>query len=364
MTGRSRGQDLAENIISKKMDFRYSRIYMMVISAIILGGIFSLRTGSVDIDPGRIIKILLHRLPFIGPGIPVSWSKSEEAIILQLRLPRIALSFLVGAELSAAGVIYQGIFRNPMADPYVIGASAGASLGATLAIMFFSGLRIIGVGSVPFFAFLGAFATIFIVYSIAGVGGRTYSFTLLLSGIAVSSFISALVSFFMYFSDQKLHQIYFWLLGSFSSQGWSEVLLNLPYGIAGLALGALNLRALNILQLGEDTAFFTGVDTEHLKKISLTSAALLTASAVAVSGVIGFVGLIIPHVSRITIGPDHRRLFWFSALVGGLYLMLADTLSRVVIAPTELPVGILTALFGGPFFLYLLLKKKNRDYRL
>lgn len=340
------------------------RIYTFVAIGIVIGGILALGMGPVSIAPGNVFKILFNRLPFLGVKFSQNWTVTDESIVLQLRFPRIILTFLVGAELSAAGVIYQGVFRNPMADPYIIGASAGASLGAALGILLFPGIKFLGIDSIPFFAFMGAAGTILLVYSLASVGGRTYSFTLLLSGVAVSSFISALVSFFMYFSDEKLHQIYFWLLGSFSSQGWNEVHLNLPYAIAGFILAYLNLRSLNILQLGEETAFFTGVDTERVKKTALAAASLLTASAVAVSGVIGFVGLIIPHITRVIIGPDYRQLFPLSALVGGLYLMLADTLSRVIIAPTELPVGILTALFGGPFFIYLLFQKKNKDYRI
>lgn len=339
-------------------------VFIFVAAVTVLGAIFALGIGTVNIPPSKVFKIIASRLPFLAGNISKNWTFTDETIILQLRLPRILLAFLVGAELSAAGVIYQGVFRNPMADPYIIGASSGASLGASLGILFFSSMKILGIGSIPFFAFVGAAGTIFLVYSLASVGGRTYSFTLLLSGVAVSSFISAIVSFFMYFSNEKLHQIYFWLMGSFSSQGWSEVYLNFPYGIIGFALAYWNLRELNILQLGEETAFFTGVDTERVKKTALASASLLTASAVAVSGVIGFVGLIIPHITRVVIGPDYRYLFPLSALVGGMYLMLADTLSRVIIAPTELPVGILTALFGGPFFIYLLFQKKNKDYRI
>lgn len=341
----------------------YAR-YACIIAAIIISGIFALSIGTVNVATDKVFKIVLSRLPVLKDFIIKNWTATDETIILQLRFPRIILSFLVGAELSAAGTIYQGVFRNPMADPYIIGSSAGASLGASLGILFFPAMKIFGIGSVPFFAFIGAAGTIFLVYSLASVGGRTYSFTLLLSGVAVSSFISALVSFFMYFSDERLHQIYFWLMGSFSSQGWNEVYLNLPYGVTGFVFAYWNLREINILQLGEETAFFTGVDTERVKRMSLTAASLLTASAVAVSGVIGFVGLIIPHITRAIIGPDYRQLFSVSALVGGLYLMLADTISRVIIAPTELPVGILTALFGGPFFIYLLFQKKNKDYKI
>ncbi len=343
---------------------KYYRAYIFVVVGIAIGGILALGVGSVSISPEKVFKILFNRAFFFSENVVKNWTTTDESIILQLRFPRIILAFLVGAELSAAGVIYQGVFRNPMADPYIIGASAGASLGASLGILFFPSVIFLGINSVPFFAFIGAAGTILIVYGLASIGGRTYSFTLLLSGVAVSSFISALVSFFMYFSDEKLHHIYFWLLGSFTSQGWNEVYLNLPYGIAGFILAYWNLRSLNILQLGEETAFFTGVDTERVKKATLAAATLLTASAVAVSGVIGFVGLIIPHITRVIIGPDYRQLFPLSALVGGLYLMMADTLSRVIIAPTELPVGILTALFGGPFFIYLLFQKKNKDYRL
>ncbi|KXG75394.1 Hemin transport system permease protein HmuU [Fervidicola ferrireducens] len=343
---------------------RVVKIYLLLLALTLVGSFFSLGVGAVSVPPSEILKIILSRIPVLQNKLAPMWSQSHEVIILKLRLPRIILTFLVGAELSAAGVIYQGIFRNPLADPYIIGASSGASLGAALAILLFSGVSIMGLGPIPLFAFLGSLMTVIIVYMVAGIAGRTNSNTLLLSGIAVSSFISALVSFLMYFSDQKLHQIYFWLLGSFSSQGWKEVYMNLPYGAIGFLVGICNLRALNIFQLGENTAFFTGVDIELLKKISLAAASLLTASAVSVSGVIGFVGLIIPHVMRMVVGPDHRKLYPMSALAGGLYLMLADTVSRIVIAPTELPVGILTALFGGPFFLYLLLRKSKKDFRL
>lgn len=329
-----------------------------IIAILILGGfIFALGIGTVKIPSNKIIKILLSKTPLLPKQIQY-WSETEETIILNIRLPRIILSFLVGAELSAAGVLYQGIFRNPMADPYIIGASSGASLGAAAAIMLFSHVQILGIASIPFFAFLGSFFTIFIVYSISTLGGQSDTSMLLLSGVAISSFISAITSFLMYFSGDKLHNIYFWLLGSFSYQGWKEVVLNIPYTIIGIALGTWTLRPLNIMQLGENTAFFTGVDIQQLKKITLLSASLLTASAVAVSGVIGFVGLIIPHISRLIIGADHQRLFPFSAAVGGLYLLLADTLARTIIQPIELPVGILTAFFGAPFFIYLLYKKK------
>lgn len=341
---------------------RLNRIYLALIFCILIVCIFSLGLGSVRIKPLKIIKMFLYKLPGVNSKITRDWSATQEAIIFQLRLPRIILSFLVGAELSMAGVLYQGVFRNPMADPYIIGASAGASLGATIAIAFFSQIKIWDISPITTFAFIGSILTVFIVYNISSIKGRTYSFTLLLSGVAISSFISALVSFLIYLSNQKLHQIYFWLLGSFSSQGWEEVLLNLPYGIIGFILGILTLRSLNIMQLGENTAFFSGVDTEALKKLSLTSASLLTASAVAVSGIIGFVGLIIPHITRLIVGPDNRKNFFVSAMVGGLYLTIVDTISRIIIQPTELPVGILTAIFGGPFFLRLLFKKK-KEYR-
>ena len=348
-------------------NFRKSKdhkVYSLVTIGIVMGLIISLGIGSVYVPPKEIAKMLLSKIPLLGSKITNDWSSTNEAIVLQLRLPRVILAFLVGAQLSAAGVIYQGVFRNPMADPYIIGASAGASLGAALGILFFPTTKIFGIGSTPVFAFIGSAGTVFLVYSLASIGGRTYSSTLLLSGVAVSSFLSAIVSFFMYFSDGKLHHIYFWLVGSFASQGWNEIYINFPYAIIGFLMAYWYLRYLNILQLGEETAFFTGVDTERLKKVTLSAAALLTASAVAVSGVIGFVGLIIPHITRMIIGPDHRQLFPLSTLIGGLYLMMADTVSRVIIAPTELPVGVLTALFGGPFFIYLLFQKKNKDYRL
>ncbi|MGB9839403.1 FecCD family ABC transporter permease [Thermovenabulum sp.] len=340
----------------RKISKKY--IYFLLLLLIFLGSVISISMGAFYIPEKKIPLILLS----LFTKREYNFTFAEKVIILNFRLPRIILSFLVGAELSCAGVIYQGMFRNPLTDPYVIGASSGASLGASLAILYFQGMNFLGMNATPFFSFLGALFAVFLVWSIARIGGKTLSFSILLSGIAVSSFLSAIVSFLMYASGEKLKNIYFWHLGSFSYQGWKEVIINLPYGITGFLAGFFILRGLNVLQLGEETAFFTGVDVELLKKLCLISASLLTASAVAFCGIIGFVGLIIPHISRLIIGPDHRNLYVFSALFGGLYLMVMDTLSRVIIAPSEMPVGIITALVGGPFFLYLLIKNKKIDF--
>jgi len=340
----------------RKISKRFA--YGILIFLILLGSIISISIGAFYIPPKKILLIIFS---FVTGKEYDFITFAEKAIIINFRLPRIILSFLVGAELSCAGVIYQGMFRNPLTDPYVIGASSGASLGASIAILYFQGVSFLGMSATPFFSFLGALLAVFLVWSIAQINGKALSYSILLSGIAVSSFLSAIVSFLMYASGDKLKNIYFWHLGSFSYQGWKEVIINIPYGFSGFIVGFFILRGLNVLQLGEETAFFTGVDVELLKKLCLIGASLLTAAAVAFCGIIGFVGLIIPHISRLIIGPDHRKLYVFSSLFGGFYLMMMDTAARTILAPSEIPVGIITALVGGPFFLYLLITHKKVD---
>jgi iron complex transport system permease protein len=321
--------------------------------------IFTNSIGSVPIDGEKVFKILISKLPIVGNAIANTWKPTHETIILMIRMPRNLLAVLVGASLSVAGAIYQGIFKNPMAGPYIIGASSGASLGAALAIVFSLNLTFLGVGAVSLMAFFTSLFTVFLVYNMARVGQRVPVLILLLSGIAVSAFLSAVVSLLIYFSGNKLGHVVFWMMGSLASRGWNYVVSSSMYFAVGMAVAFVYSKDLNILLLGEDTAAHLGIDVERVKRILLAAASILTAAAVASAGLIGFVGLIIPHVVRLIIGPDNRWLLPASALTGGVFLLLADTLARVVISPTELPVGIVTALFGGPFFIYLLKKKKS-----
>lgn len=313
--------------------------------------------GPAQISPLIVLKMLINRVPLVNSSITPSWSTVEDTIIFQIRLPRIILGLLVGAALGVAGATMQGLFKNPMADPFIIGISAGAALGAMSAIVF--GLTLLGMYTIPLMAFLGAVTTVFVVYNIASVGGKLPVGTLLLAGIAMSTFLSAIGSFLMYISGESLHQIVFWLMGGLWGRGWDYVRMAFPWICLGIIIIYIFARDLNIMLLGEEPAQHLGIEVETLKKVMMTSAALITAVAVSVSGIIGFVGLIIPHIMRILVGPDHRILFPTSALVGGVFLVWADTLARTIIAPTEIPVGIITAFFGAPFFIYLLRKRKR-----
>ena len=311
--------------------------------------------GPVNIPPVTVAKIMLGKLPLADNVISPTWSHIEESIIIQIRLPRIILGMLVGSALAVAGAAMQGMFKNPMADPYVIGISSGAALGATLAVV----LGIGGMFSVPILAFAGAVFSAFLVYNIAKTDTGMQVETLLLSGIAVAIFFSSLTSFLMYVAGENLHQIVFWIMGGLWARGWSHVMV----AVVPISLGIIGIyafaRDLNVMQLGEESALTMGIEIELVKKILLALSALIAGVAVSVSGIIGFVGLIIPHIARIIVGPDHRILIPTSALAGAIFLIFADSVARTVISPAELPVGIITAFFGAPFFIYLLRKRKR-----
>ncbi|ABN07543.1 transport system permease protein [Methanocorpusculum labreanum Z] len=275
-------------------------------------------------------------------------SEMIRKLIFEVRLPRVIGALLVGGGLAAAGCVMQGLFRNPMADPYIIGTSTGGALGAACAIVFLGGLLM------PLFAFIGAAASTITVYLISQRNGRMAVETLLLSGIAVSLFLSAMLSFIMYLSGNSLHQIMFWMMGGFWNMYWDDVGLALLIPAAAVILYLFS-RDLNVMALGEEEAIHLGVNTERTKKILLMVATFITAIAVSISGCIGFIGLIIPHIMRIFTGPDHRILLPASVLAGAILLMWADTFARTL--PVEIPVGIVTAFLGAPFFIYLLRRR-------
>jgi iron complex transport system permease protein len=342
--------------------FAWWKISTVLLFLAVLGTIiFSTAIGPVKIPFSHVFQVIVRELPYLGglvKGSPPS--DVERIIVLHARLPRVLGAGLVGAALAVAGVVLQGLLRNPMADPFVIGISSGAGLGAALAIGFGMGTTVLGVlYAVPITAFLGALVTVFAVYNIAKTGTRIPMLTLLLAGIAVSSFLSAIISFVMITAGESLHALIFWLLGGFSTTNWNHLKIAFPPIVFGILIIYIFARDLNIMLLGEEQAQQLGVEAEKLKKIMLVFASLITATAVSFSGIIGFVGLIIPHITRILVGADHRFLIPASALTGMIVLILSDTAARTVIQPTELPVGVITALFGGPFFLYLLRKRKT-----
>lgn len=333
----------------------------VLLALLILSAVLALGTGSVRFDAGEVIRTL-------SAGLRGNFRNAEmsprETIILNIRLPRVVLSALAGASLAASGAVYQAIFRNPMADPYVMGGSAGASLGATCAFMLPIHIKFLSLGSVPLLAFSGSLLAVVLVYNLAKVGDRTPILNLILAGMIVSSILSAMVSLLMLVvPSHVLHGQLFWLMGGFSGRGWSHVLIALPYSAVGFAIVLVCSRELNALLLGEEPAMHLGVEVEKASKLLIMAASLLTASAVSIGGIIGFIGLVIPHLVRMLLGPDNRRLLPASILFGAAVMMAADAAARLLLAPRELPVGIITALFGGPFFIYLLRQYKTKSWQ-
>lgn len=334
-----------------------------MILTLLLAGVMgvSVSLGAVTISLSKSWSILGHRfLGFSGPG---KWTASDSSIILDLRLPRILSGALVGSALAMAGSVLQALLRNPLADPFVLGISSGAAVGAVLAILFGLGATFLGAYAVPGSAFGGALFTLFLVYFIARVEGRAPTNTMLLAGVIVSSFFSAVIMFLISAtSDEQIYNVTFWLMGNLeymASQSLGIIFLFLMVG-GGILLALA--RDFNLLALGEEPASELGVDVERVKKTAFIFASLITGAVVSVSGLIGFVGLIVPHVVRMIWGPDHRFLLPASALVGAMLMVVADTLARTVMAPTEIPVGVVTAMGGAPFFVYLLRKKGHAVY--
>ena len=284
---------------------------------------------------------------------------TEQAIIQSIRLPRIFLAFIVGAGLGISGGIMQGLFRNSMADPGIIGVSSGGAAGAVLAIA--TGLSTVSTFFLPLFAFIGSAVSMAVVFLIASTGGRFSMTTLLLGGIAVSSFLGALTTAAIILTNDlnMQRQIIFWIAGGFDTARWESVQISAPIIVTGSVIAIFVARDLNLLLVSEDEARALGVRVRLMRNTLLIAASLITGAAVAFSGIIAFVGLVVPHVVRLLVGADHRVLLPLSALGGGLFLLVADTAARIVLSPAELRVGVLTALIGAPFFIYLLLRSRR-----
>jgi iron complex transport system permease protein len=316
--------------------------------ALVAVTLVSAAVGPVRIGVGSVAEIALSALV----GLPTDAPESHRTIVLSIRLPRIVLGAVVGFALAAAGTVMQGFFRNPMADPSIVGVSAGAATGAVAAI--------VAPVSVPFAlpvaAFVGALAAGFAVYLLATESGRTPVQTLLLAGVAIQTLLGAVVSFLLVHAGRDIREAIYWLMGHLHHSTWTEAAVAGAIVVPGFLATLAYARDLNVLLLGEDDAHSLGIEVERTKRILLSVASLLTAAAVAVAGVVGFVGLIVPHVMRLLVGPDHRILLPTSALAGAAFLVATDTVARS--GPAELPVGIVTAAVGAPFFLYLL---RNRE---
>lgn len=329
---------------------RYRRVVVALAVTFVAAFLFAVAFGAVWISPWDTGRLIAWKL---GAARPEDVSRSSEVILFELRLPRVVLATVVGGALAASGLVFQGLFRNPLADPAMIGVSSGAALGAIAVIVFAGGGALAAFG-VPVAAFAGAVVVAFVVYRLARVGPAVNVATLLLAGIAIAAVISSLMSLLMSFAGEQIRDIYAWLLGGLVGQGWRSIGAIAPLVLAGVAAAAATSHQLNLLSLGEERAAQLGVDVERVKRRSIAIGALLAACAVSVAGVIGFVGLMTPHLLRLVVGADNRRLLPAVLLAGPTLLIVADLLARTVVAPQELPVGVVTALLGGPFFLFLL----------
>ncbi|MFA7572202.1 MAG: iron ABC transporter permease [Lutispora sp.] len=303
--------------------------------------------GAVDIHRKEIMSII-----FLGENT------DNRVILMDIRLPRVMISAVLGAGLSAVGGVMQGVFKNPLVDSYTLGMSSGAALGAVLSIV--SGIGIFGYATTGVFAFLGAVATLFFVYFLSKTKNRVSINSLLLSGVAVSYFLSSIISFMMMLNRNKIEQIVFWTMGSLSSATWQKLIFSSSFILPGILVLCFFSRELNIMSLGEESAHYIGVDVEKLKYILLVICSLIVGAVVSTGGTIGFLGLVAPHIVRIIWGSDNRKLIPYSAIMGGAILMLSDALGRVLIQPAEIPVGVMTSIMGGPFFIFLLKKQKTK----
>ncbi len=346
-----------------KQRSRWAAILITLTLVLLVCMVLAIAIGRVAIPTGEVVSVVLRRFFNLFTSKVQGEITSHEVIVWNLRLPRVILAAAVGACLALAGCMMQGLLRNPMADPYVVGVSAGASVGGAIAFLVAESLTASwGVALTPILAFLGAIGAVVAVYLIARVGERIPIISLLLSGIALNTVLSAVLSLLIYYASRELQSLIYWLMGSFTGRGWPQVAVIIPHLLIGLVLSIFLARDLNALSLGEEAAATLGVNVESCKRLLLLASTLLTAGSVAVSGIIGFVGLLVPHIARLLFGPDHRLLLPAAALLGGIFLVVADLLSRILLPNAELPVGIITSICGGPFFLYLLRRNSKRSY--
>lgn len=329
----------------RRSPFLFSLIILIV--ALLL----SVAIGSVFLSPPELWNAL------IGRGAEVT-----NAILWKIRLPRTVLVLLTGAGLGISGASYQGLFRNPLADPYLIGVASGAGLGAVIAMSFRMPHSTFGLFIVPLAAFVTALLTVAVVYAMARVGNTVPTSNLILAGVAVSAFAVSLTSFLMLRSSDEMRRALGWLMGGSIQSGWSSIFAIAPFIAIGVGVLWINGYSLNLLQFGDDQAQQLGLNVARARVIILIAASLVTATAVAFSGIIGFVGLVVPHLMRMWVGADYRRLLPLSLIGGGATLLIADVIARVILAPQELPVGIVTSLAGAPFFLWILRRAKNQGF--
>ena len=358
------GTSVEKSTVTASTELSILSVRRWIVTMLTLAGVSlfvmtaSLRFGAEEIGFADSARILLQALRYGDAGTDLLGSSG--IILLQIRLPRVLLGFMVGGSLAAVGVGLQALLRNPLADPYVLGISSGAALGAAVAILFGIGTTLLAISTLPLCAFVGGLMAIVIVYRVAASYGRLPIHTLLLAGVILNAILSALIMFITSIMDpNRSFGMMFWLMGTLTAPNYPAMVILVLYLVVGGSILLWQTQSLNLLTLGEESARSLGVEVETVKKTVFFTSALLTGAVVSVSGMIGFVGMVIPHAVRMVIGADHRLLLPASALVGGTFLVAADTVARTVLAPAEIPVGIITALGGGPLFIYLLLYRKS-----
>jgi iron complex transport system permease protein len=333
-------------------------MWLGLLLLIFLAAFFTSGIGPLDVSYKTILQLWFS--PF-HPAWAAGIDDTVRYIVIHVRLARIVLALAVGGALALAGAVYQGVLLNPLADPFTLGVSTGAAFGASLAIIAgFGGIHLLGISALPAAAFAGALAALYLVYLLGRMDGRIHVTTLVLAGIIVSTFLSACISLLKSLNEDSVSTIVFWIMGSLSGKSWTHVLLVVPYLVLGGGVIFWYTRELDLLSLGDIQAQHLGVDVQRMRFFLLLASSLVTAAAVSVSGVIGFVGLVVPHLVRLAIGPRHHRLLPAVLLLGGLLVLISDTIARSLLASgEELPVGVVTAILGGPFFCYLLLHRKK-----
>lgn len=314
---------------------------------VVVAVVFGVALGPVSMPPWGVFTDLIDQVP--GVHIHSGLSEVQSAIVLQIRFPRVVLGVLVGMLLAVCGAAYQGVFRNPLADPYLLGSASGAGLGATLSIALGW-----GEGAVPLAAFVGSLVAVGLTYLLGATGIRSGTATLILAGVAVTSFLTAIQTFIVQQNSDSLKQVYSWILGRLATTGWTEVLTILPYAAVSVGILVAYRRVLDVMALGDEEASALGMRPTRARIIIVIAASLGTAAAVSVSGLIGFVGIIVPHLVRLICGHSYRAIIPLSALAGGALLVIADIVARMALAPAEIPIGVVTAFLGAPFFLVLM----------
>ncbi len=323
--------------------------------------VVAVSVGSANLSVEDSLKIVVDRIPLVGNLVDISdIGATYEIIVWKVRMPRIIMSAMVGGALAVVGGAFQGVFRNSLADPHILGVSSGAALGATVGMLTGISVSFFGLGPIGVFAFVGAIVAVFFVYNVSKIGGEVSTTSMLLTGTAISTMLSSIISLLMTFDQERIDRVYMWTLGSFTAANWEKNAFLFIVVAVGVTIMISLSGKLNVLMMGEEEAKSMGVDTVKTRRLIIIVSSMLVASAVSVSGVIGFVGLIIPHSVRMISGPNNKRLMPYAFLWGAIFLLVCDTIARTIASPTEIPVGIITSIFGAPYFVTLIIRNKKR----